>query len=1604
MAKYLLKLVESNEVHSIIEWDGITDLGLSPNYELELVTDIFTQYITEYTASTNVLDEPYNLFRGEFEGNLSGSISIDNEPLHTFLNRTNYGNLNLISGSDAFIENGYANLNGFITFDENDRVTSLTIPFENLNDDGRYNENYSGSINHILNNTASFNSIKLIDSSNTSNRIELVINDVVATNDNVQLNVIEQYNTLGKLGLNSKINWMIDFDFADSAKIGKFYGDFRGEINSEKLENVLGIAPKTSKSTKFKFSETVWDSEMVYSGVGGSIPARGYFMFNQDSSISGEYGESQWRNSKPTIIRINANSFDDSLESDLNFKNKLFDIIKNKYAGSKISMFQQLGGVVGVQAYKKFEIESAMYIERRIDSSGEVFNQIKWGNQDFIRVQDSLGYFSNFIDAGTKTEQTFADTGKLAFFEITVKQTGPDINYVYSEAPIQNQEFNIIVDILAIPTKQITMITQSQDYVVPSWAKKLTIYAVGAGGGGGAGSNGFGHHPGMGLIELGYVDPATGNKVIDNAPIADRFIASDFQEKIGHDVVTGGGGGAGGSIVVAEYDVKSPTLDNTALNEKIQRLTERAAYLSNYIGEQMQNEDGYCVECVEELIDELTEVRKELNEANLQLEQNLSGIPANSVLTVLVGSPGRGGKGRTSIEDLDVDIDLYRYYRPDVNPTYPYINVPVNHDKDSLWRSLWFQREYARIPNKINAVSVGTGLILRDRNINEIASELIIDFLMGKVIAVVVGSVTDVIDNLTSSGEITVESDIDYINRIASSSDDPIGGDISRLDKLKRYLEQIKTSSPGNTIDYDDWFIKSLLDKYDITVNDFVDWWNERAFEKQLGLSKYLLNNKFWASDASLYGIENYERLKKLFLQGYNTTEDIFSSKFKDFLILDYLDALNTGTDLLNAVDKLIYERIVDALKGKVNSDMIGNPISFAIKDWIPEFQCIDSYKFVSYYGSDFFKLSFLYTQQNLPNVMMDSSLLLEKYKPFIVYKDLLKLTHSTARQVERINYNINENGVSLGGGVMSFIGNVGINIGASALVAAIPSLGFLTPFISTAIGLGKVLYDVLADDDSVKLIMPISSTFDRDGLILINPHYSQIPKGFELSDPEYYEYMYHSSRRNGSAFYNGKHFHSPDFEEFNGKNGGDTEVYIQNAFGRYTKSDCILKASGGIGGTGGYAYRAILHPTYRAYGSNFETYSKFIVPGGYGSTQKPFAKKCISSTIVAGGPGAYGIASPTLTSWTVAPGSKYQELKQEYDEINGRIAYEYDRTDQNGNPNYDQEYINELQAQLNEVAVKLEEEKSPRIDFTNFSINQDTFKANVALSLPIVKTIPNTVEDYYSNPIHYLSGFYGKGSPVNNTTKKNTTYQIDGILYDLPSGIGIGVLGSSDKLDLEKYKKISENIMVAPPGGGGGVGVTWQLLDRRDTEYPYYYATNFKNVTDQYKLQSNILANNVYLGLGGQNLSTNQSFLFKDVDPTTNELIEIEIKNGGHGAFGNYYTTDGNKLLVRRQLENKSIIDRGKDADVYLPYVLAEDVSDRWGVGGGGGAAHYETDWSNRPNVGSIDISETIPYRDNPNASNNGLVTITPGESFFDEVQNGGDGGPGVVVIVAEP
>lgn len=155
---------------------------------------------------------------------------------------------------------------------------------------------------------------------------------------------------------------------------------------------------------------------------------------------------------------------------------------------------------------------------------------------------------------------------------------------------------------------------------------------------------------------------------------------------------------------------------------------------------------------------------------------------------------------------------------------------------------------------------------------------------------------------------------------------------------------------------------------------------------------------------------------------------------------------------------------------------------------------------------------------------------------------------------------------------------------------------------------------------------------------------------------------------------------------------------------------------------------------------------------------------------------------------------------------------------------------------------------------------------------------------------------------------------------------------------------------------------ISWLNSDTTDVSLSAVMNNPFLSIVPLDGIQRFETANRyAKLGVGGS-VMINNTLIYEIGYDNNGNAINLTIENGGNGGFGRYFS-----------------VGRGKELRPDLSNTLPEDVSGRYGVGGGGGAAIFLRDYEDKFNLNSGD----------PNIPSKG--------------QDGADGGPGLVVIIAE-
>ncbi len=259
MSKYLLKLVDSEKIESIIEWDGIEEIFIPSEYTLEPFiseeTDFInyedsgsiftTSYFETESTKSQFVTEDFTIFRGQHFGNISGSVTWNGKTLGQITSETEYGKvIKYGSGSFDLITNKrgfYFEESGTLliskdTIDEN-RVNLYEKTLTRLynNDDLSYiikfkqNGNPNDEIHYLVHKT------ELVSGSQT---IQLTNGETVTfTNDAYRLHGNQVYTPYSTFDTTERTRndfssneWSIDFSFGDETHVGKFIGEHTGSF------------------------------------------------------------------------------------------------------------------------------------------------------------------------------------------------------------------------------------------------------------------------------------------------------------------------------------------------------------------------------------------------------------------------------------------------------------------------------------------------------------------------------------------------------------------------------------------------------------------------------------------------------------------------------------------------------------------------------------------------------------------------------------------------------------------------------------------------------------------------------------------------------------------------------------------------------------------------------------------------------------------------------------------------------------------------------------------------------------------------------------------------------------------------------------------------------------------------------------------------------------------------------------------------------------------------------------------------------------------------------------------------------------------------------
>jgi hypothetical protein len=252
MAKYALKQIGTENILSIIEWDGVSSYTPPSGYEVELLQS--NETINYYPEEIVQYDPVYagRLF-GSFEGALNGEITINGKPIDELIHETSYGSLTLYSSSlsDFNVASGSFKI-------ESD---SIKLPL-NTRDNNSY---YSSTLQNVVNQNIKNYTLRLKSKLNPFAVVDFIITDTKITGS-ISGGISRNYYLLSTNEIANNIkttaNPTLDTYYDD------FYGtewhaDFKYDLVSQNKIQIDII------SGSQKFVTPVWAKSLTVIAIGG---------------------------------------------------------------------------------------------------------------------------------------------------------------------------------------------------------------------------------------------------------------------------------------------------------------------------------------------------------------------------------------------------------------------------------------------------------------------------------------------------------------------------------------------------------------------------------------------------------------------------------------------------------------------------------------------------------------------------------------------------------------------------------------------------------------------------------------------------------------------------------------------------------------------------------------------------------------------------------------------------------------------------------------------------------------------------------------------------------------------------------------------------------------------------------------------------------------------------------------------------------------------------------------------------------------------------------------------------------------------------------------
>lgn len=367
----------------------------------------------------------------------------------------------------------------------------------------------------------------------------------------------------------------------------QYSDDFFGSVYSDKIETSRIFTEKISSNELIQFGEAIFGGTIQVTGsmdVSGSLliggkkieellntGKYGTIMYNSsiftnecpypltfrvNNSENNPFEPGSWTNNSAPVTKLSicTNNLSEEIngqivpvESYVNRRQFLYDIVFNGYLDSRIS----LRSTDVENTIKRFLVKGGTYYRADITPGSfglfpAIINFVEYfefGSQE-VKITTAQEIYDKFNTILINRPGTYS---YLEYFELDVVEYYSNF-YPDEPGAIKPQSYTLdfgqkffFDGEIVIPSKrkEVYVIETSQEFTIPSWVNKTTIYTIGAGGGGGGGTAGFMHSDNLPIHKSGW----SGFYFIDGLP-----------NSFGHELLSGGGGGAGGNVSVAEFD------------------------------------------------------------------------------------------------------------------------------------------------------------------------------------------------------------------------------------------------------------------------------------------------------------------------------------------------------------------------------------------------------------------------------------------------------------------------------------------------------------------------------------------------------------------------------------------------------------------------------------------------------------------------------------------------------------------------------------------------------------------------------------------------------------------------------------------------------------------------------------------------------------------------------------------------------------------------------------------------------------------------------------------------------------------------------------------